>query len=146
MRVCVVGGVFGRTLEYQAKHRLAPEIVLTEGLRRRGVEVETMAHHAFRPERGRWDLVHVHHLAEGAIRDAGAGDGIPLVFTNHDPTINSGIERSRLRLTAFSYVCRRADALVALSHAEARFLEGQYGFGRKTTVIPNGTLPEVFQI
>jgi glycosyltransferase involved in cell wall biosynthesis len=146
MRVCLVGGVFGRSAEYQAKHRLAPEIVLAEGLRSRGVEVDTRAHHAFRPEPGRWDLVHVHHLAEGAVRAAGAGDGTPLVFTSHDPMITCGVERSRVRLTAFGWVCGRADALVALSQAEARFLDGRYGFGGKTTVIPNGTAPEVFQL
>jgi len=146
MRVCVVGGVFGRSQEYQAKHRLAPEIVLAEGLRRRGVGVETRAHPAFRPDPGRWDVVHVHHLAEGAVRAAGAGDGTPLVFTSHDPTITCGVERSRMRLTAFAYVCARADALVALSQAEARFLDGHHGFGAKTTVIPNGTWPEVFQL
>jgi glycosyltransferase involved in cell wall biosynthesis len=146
MRICVVGGVFGQSLQYQAKHRLAPEIVLAEGLQARGVEVETWAHHAFRPERGRWDLVHVHHLAEGAVRAAGAGGGTPLVFTSHDPTITCGVEPSRVRLTAFSYVCRRADALVALSYAEARFLDRQHGVGRKATIIPNGTFPEVFQM
>jgi len=146
MRVCLVGGVFGRSEAYQAKHRLAPEIVLAEGLRRRGVEVETRAHHVFRPEPGRWDLVHVHHLAEGAIRAAGAGDGTPLVFTSHDPTITCGVERSRVRLTAFGYVCGRADALVALSRAEAGFLDRRYGFGGKVSVIPNGTWPEVFQL
>ncbi|HYV44208.1 MAG TPA: glycosyltransferase family 4 protein [Myxococcaceae bacterium] len=146
MHVCLVGGGFGRSEEYQAKHPLAPEIVLAEGLRRRGVEVETWAHPAFRPDPGRWDVVHVHHLAEGAVRAAGAGDGTPLVFTSHDPTITCGVERSRIRLTAFAYVCGRAAALVALSQAEARFLDGRHGLGGKTTVIPNGTLPEAFQL
>lgn len=146
MRVCLVGGVFGRSAEYQAKHRLSPEIVLAEGLRGRGAEVDTRAHHTFRPEAGRWDVVHVHHLAEGAVRAAGARDGTPLVFTSHDPTITCGVERSRVRLTAFGYVCRRAEALVALSQAEARFLDGEHGAGGKTTVIPNGTRPEVFQL
>ncbi|HEY8212138.1 MAG TPA: glycosyltransferase family 4 protein [Myxococcaceae bacterium] len=146
MRVCVVGGIFGRPPEYQARHRHLPECVLAQGLRERGVEVETLPHHSFRPAAGRWDLVHVHHVTEGSIRAAGAACGPPLVFTSHGGAVLCGYERSRAWLTAFGYVCRRADALVALSQAEARFLEDRYGLGRKTAVIPNGTDAGVFQL
>ena len=146
MRVCMVGGIFGRSPEHQARYRLAPEIVLAEGLRARGVEVETSSHEAFRPGGGRRDLVHVHHLAEGAVRAAGAGGGPPFVFTSHDGAVLCGHERSPARLAAFDYVCRRADALVALSRREARFLEERHRLGERTAVIPNGVRPGVFEL
>jgi glycosyltransferase involved in cell wall biosynthesis len=145
MRVCIVGGIFGRAARRGPGQRFAPEIVLADGLARMGVEVETAGHDTFRPSR-RWDLVHVHHLAEGAIRAASAADRPPLVFTSHDGAIICGRERSLVRLGAFGYVCRRADALVALSRREARFLDEHYGLGPKTAVVRNGIRADVFTL
>src|SRR6476659_1632898 len=100
MNVCVVGGIFGREAEYRNKHRFAPEVVLAEGLKERGVRVETQSHQAFRPS-DRWDLIHVHHLAEGAIRAASSEGSVPLVFTSHEPKIINDWERSFARRSAF---------------------------------------------
>jgi glycosyltransferase involved in cell wall biosynthesis len=110
-----------------------------------GVEVETVSHQAFRPSK-KWDVVHVHHLAEGAVRVASATDRPPFVFTSHDGAVICGYERSRARLSAFGYVSRRADSLVALSQMEARFLDKRYGLGAKATVIPNGVRADVFTL
>jgi glycosyltransferase involved in cell wall biosynthesis len=145
MRVCIVGGIFGRTAEYLRRHRFAPEAILAEGLRQRGLEVDIASHQAFRPS-DRWDIVHVHHLAEGAVRAASAATRARFVFTGHDGAILCGYERSPARRRAFEYVIRRADALVALSRCEAAFLAARFALGDRTTVIPNGVPSDVFTL
>src|ERR1039457_6920674 len=71
LKVCVVGGIFGMSPEYRSKHRVSPETVLADGLKRRGIDVTTAALSDFRPE-GCFDIVHVHHFGRGAVRMAGA--------------------------------------------------------------------------
>jgi glycosyltransferase involved in cell wall biosynthesis len=66
------------------------------------------------------------------------------VFTGHNGLIPTGWERSRLRRYAFQYVVDKADAYVALSHAEARYYAGVTN-ADKIHTIPNGIPADVFR-
>lgn len=139
MRVCLVGGIFGKDAAYRASHQVTPETVLSAALSAAGVEVTETGHNDYRPDRGHFDIVHVHHMGRAALASAALlPRGRRLVFTGHDGTMLSGTERGRLRRTAFAYVARRADALVALSGAERRFLETVARGQVPVFTIPNG--------
>jgi hypothetical protein len=93
---------------------------LTENLRARGVTVDTVAHSEFIPSTA-YDVVHVHHLAAGAITMASWMGRVPFVCTTHDSLIWTGYEKALVRRMAHRYVLRQCDALVALSEREARY-------------------------
>lgn len=141
--MCLVGGIFGKPQAYREKHALTPETILAENLRSRGVIVDTVAHAEFVPS-DTYDIVHVHHLAAGAITMAAWTGRVPFVFTTHDPKIWTGYEKSLFRRTVHRYVLRRCDALVALSEREARYLTAFVQNRIPVTVIPNGIPPERF--
>ena len=61
----------------------------------------------------------------------------PFVFTGHDGKMLCGFERNPLRRAAFCAVVHRCDAAVALSYAEARFLQ-RYARPPRVEVVPNG--------
>ena len=143
MKVCLVGGIFGKPQAYRKKHALTPETILAENLRSRGVIVDTVAHAEFVPS-DRYDVVHVHHLAAGAITMAAWTGRVPFVFTTHDPVIWTGYEKSLFRRMAHRYVLRQCDALVALSEREARYLTAFVQNRIPVTVIPNGIPAERF--
>ena len=145
MKVCMVGGIFGKPQAYRDKHAITPETVLTENLRARGVTVDTVAHSGFTPSTA-YDVVHVHHLAVGAITMAAWSGRVPFVFTTHDPVIWNGYEKSLVQRMAHRYVLRQCDALVALSEREARYLSAFVQNRIPVVVIPNGIPAERFPL
>lgn len=143
MKVCLVGGIFGRPVEYREKHRYTPETLLLEGLRERGLHVDPVGHFDFRPSTN-YDVIHVHHLGRAAVRMASSPNGVPFVFTSHDGAVICGYEPSLVRRTAFKYVARRCDAAIALSCAERDFMRDVVGLGDRAFHIPNGLRSDVF--
>jgi len=142
MKICIVGGIFGKSEEYREKHALTPETILANGLRRRGLVVDVMGHQKFRPV-DCYDLVHVHHLGKGALRMAAARSRSVFVFTSHNGRILCAYERSYIRHFAFRYILKRCDGIVALSAAEANCLAKLSGEGKIIEIIKNG-IPEDF--
>ena len=132
MRICIVGGIFGKSDEYRKTVTWAPETVLAAGLEARGHSVATVGHGG--PVRySDFDVVHVHHLARGAVVAALDRSMTPLVFTPHSRA-PIGIKRA-----AFHFVVNRSDALVSLAAAlvppqNRRAAEGD----TIRVVIPNG--------
>ena len=132
MRICIVGGIFGMSDEYRKTVTWAPETVLAAGLEARGHSVATVGHGG--PVRySDFDVVHVHHLARGAVVAALDRSMTPLVFTPHSRA-PIGIKRA-----AFHFVVNRSDALVSLAAAlvppqNRRAAEGD----TIRVVIPNG--------
>lgn len=139
MRILLVGGIFGKPAEYRRAVTQTPETVLAEGLRTRG---HTVVEHGHAPpfDLHGYDVVHVHHLAVGAVAAAAAQPPVRLAFTGH-----SFRDASRHRRVAMHYVLRRADAVVALSGAEACVQQGRLrGVAARQNVIPNGVNAEIF--
>lgn len=133
MRVCLVGGIFGKGPEYQRTVTGSPETTLLEGLRLRGLHVEPRGHYG--PfDFASFDVVHVHHLSYGALIAAGERGPNGFVFTPH-------LDRARslLRDIAMRYVIRRADAVVALSQSELTWQREKWtARPERQVVIPNG--------
>jgi glycosyltransferase involved in cell wall biosynthesis len=110
---------------------MTPETVLAAGLRERGHEVTARGH--FGPfDFNNVDVLHVHHLAYGAVAAACSRADVPLVFTSHWLR-----QRSRSRRLAMRYVMARVDASVALSQTEAAWQRRAYPHACPR-VIPNG--------
>jgi len=139
MRICLVGGIFGKAAEYRATIQRTPETVLESGLRDRGHSVTTVSH--FAPVRfSTFDVVHVHHLSFGAIAAAAAEPKSPLVFTSH-----AFRQLSWIRRAAMSYVLSNAEAAVVLSESEAAWQRRLFPRGTADQyVIPNGIDEKVF--
>lgn len=144
MRVCIVGGIFDKPADYQAKHSLAPETLLAKGLEERGHQVERAGHSTFRSS-NEYEIVHVHHLGKGAVRAAVAPTASRFVFTTHNGQMLCGYERSLIRKTAFWFCARRADCIVALSKSEVDFFadSGKVAVDR-IALIHNGLPKDVF--
>jgi glycosyltransferase involved in cell wall biosynthesis len=140
MRVCLVGGIFGKPAEYRRFHSRTPETTLADGLRERGHEVVERGHDgAF--DFGGFDVVHVHHLATGAVAAAAARRSVRLAFTPHWLRQDSAARRAAMR-----FVVARTGALVALSETEARWQRGEFGdVDSRQHVIPNGIDESVFR-
>lgn len=143
MRVCLVGGIFDRPEAVRARQLITPETVLLDGFRKAGVEVHAVGHAGFQPS-DHYDIIHVHHFGKAALKMASSNVRARAVFTGHNGLIPTGWERSRLRRYAFQYVVDRAEAYVALSHAEARYYAGVTNAGKIRT-IPNGIPADVFR-
>jgi glycosyltransferase involved in cell wall biosynthesis len=140
MRILLVGGIFGKPAEYRRVVTGTPETVLAEGLRARG---HTVVEHGHAPpfDLHGYDVVHVHHLAAGALAAASVQPPVRMAFTGHNFR-----DTSRSRRVAMHYVVRRADAIVALSGAEARWQRGEFrGVAARQNVIPNGIDAAVFR-
>jgi glycosyltransferase involved in cell wall biosynthesis len=139
MRIGLIGGIFGKPEDYRQVVGTTPETALATGLRERGHEVAVRGHlRSF--DFNDLDVLHVHHLAYGAIAAACARTEVPFVFTSH-----SLRQRSRSRRFAMRYVMSRADASVALSATEAAWQRRTYphAVGRQR-LIPNGIDHTVF--
>ena len=136
LKICLVGGIYGKDQHYRACAQITPETTLEQGLRERGHAVATYSHYQ---EIGyqQFDVVHVHHLGLGALRAACSRSGTPLAFTLHDPRVMQG-SLSPVRERALRFVVARADAVVALSNMEREFLRTRYRMQRVPIVIPNG--------
>lgn len=143
MRVCIVGGIFDRSSEYKSKHSLTPETILADGLRRHGCQVDVFGHRSFRPAPD-YDVIHVHHLAQGTLRVLSRDLGVPVVFTGHCGPIICGYERSITRKLAFSYAVARSSTFVALSQYEERYIRQRYPHQPHVDVIPNGIPADLF--
>jgi len=143
MNICLVGGIFDRPEAVRSKQLVTPETVLLDGFRRAGVEVHAVGHAGFQPSDD-YDIIHVHHFGKAALKMASSKCRARVVFTGHNGLIPTGWERSRLRRYAFQYVVDRAEAYVALSHAEARYYAGVTNTDKIHT-IPNGIPAEVFR-
>src|SRR5271166_2855574 len=144
LRVCIVGGIFDLAESYQVMRRHAIEVVLAEGLRSHGVEVETIGHHHFIPFEN-YEIVHVHHLGIAALVMATSNVSAHFVYTSHDPKIASGYQVSRRRVLGTRFVASRADALVTLSEPEKDIMRSLFpDSSQKLVTIPNGQPSQVF--
>ena len=144
MKICLVGGIFDRG-DLHAKSAVTPETVLRDGFQQVGVSVDAVGHSRFQLSK-KYDVVHVHHFGRAAFQMAAAASSHrPLfVFTGHNGLIVTNYERSKVRKYAFQFVVRNADAIVALSQAEARYF-AQKKDPARVHVIPNGIPEAVFR-
>ena len=143
MKICLVGGIFDRPEAVRSKQLVTPETVLLDGFRKAGVEVHAVGHAGFQPS-DEYDIIHVHHFGRAALKMASSHCRARVVFTGHNGLIPTGWERSRLRRYAFQYVVDKAEAYIALSHAEARYY-ARVTNADKIHTIPNGIPPDVFR-
>lgn len=138
MKVAIIGGIYGKDTRFRRSMQMTPETILESGLRARGYQVHTASHYQ-QIHVGEFDVVHVHHLGLGALRAGSDGGDAAFVFTSHDPRAVMGLEPRFSRRWASHWVMSRADALVALSQAEAAFQRRTYRLsGAIHDVIPNG--------
>lgn len=137
MKILIAGGVF-RLQPEQLKHRQpAPEVVLSEGLRNLGFDVDTMPLERWKriAVSGSYDIVHIHHLSKAALAAALSPFVRPFVFTEHA----SGHPGRADHRVAQRAVMAKASTVVCLSQAEANAKRAAYGLGgSKIAVIPNG--------
>ena len=144
MHICIVGGIFDKPADYRDQHSISPETVLADGLRQHGWQVTRAGHSAPLPP-GNFDLVHIHHFGRAALRLAAATRRAPFVLTSHDPFAMNGLSVGWRRRLTDGFVLRRADAIVALSHAERDFLRRRHSLPlERIAVIPNGIRTTVF--
>jgi glycosyltransferase involved in cell wall biosynthesis len=122
---------------------MTPETTLAAGLREKGFDVVTTSHREFQPVDD-FDIVHVHHLALGALKMASSGAHPVFVFTSHNGELMSGFEKSIVRRSAMRYVLSRCRAVVALSDREATFLRNRSRGVPQVVVIPNGIRSDIF--
>jgi glycosyltransferase involved in cell wall biosynthesis len=143
MKICLVGGVFDQHESVRSKQRVTPETVLLDGFRKAGADVYAVGHAGFQPSDD-YDVIHVHHFGRAALKMASSRCRARVVFTGHNGLIPTGWERSRLRRYAFQYVVDKAEAFIALSHAEARYYASVTSVDKIHT-IPNGIPADVFR-
>jgi glycosyltransferase involved in cell wall biosynthesis len=137
MRIALVGGVYGKDEAFRRKLQMTPETLLERGFVSEGHEVSTFNHYAAINTK-QFDVVHAHHLSYGSVRAATDNTDAAFVYTSHDPLAMSGM-LGRQRRVAAHFVASRADAVVALSRAEANFQKRNYPLaGALHRVIPNG--------
>lgn len=146
MKICVVGGIFDKPQDYRNKHMNTPETTLVSGLQERGIVAEGIGHLSFRSSTAEsFDLVHVHHVADGAIRMIGSR--LPFVFTAHSGPMIHGYKKSMFSQLLFKYILRHCDGLVSLSARETAFFLSQVGKRSdsiKIAEIPNGIKTDLF--
>jgi glycosyltransferase involved in cell wall biosynthesis len=140
MRICLLGGIFGKPAGYRAAVTNTPETVLAAGLRERGHAVETFGLTRSPGDLSRFDIVHAHHLARGTVGAAAQRRRGALVFTSH-----ASAQPSISRRLAQRYVLARADAMVVLSQTEAERTRRAFPrLAAKQHVIANGVDAENF--
>jgi len=143
MKICLVGGIFGRDAAVRSKCVVTPETVLLDGLQKAGMDVHPVGHSQFEPS-DTYDIVHVHHFGKAAIKMATSHCTAKFVFTGHNGLIVTGYERNWARCRAFQYVVDKSDAYVTQSQAETRFFENRGAKG-KVHCIPCGVPAEIFR-
>ena len=138
MKIALVGGVYGKDEAFRRKLQVTPETLLAQGLISTGHEVSTFSHYAA-INAEQFDVTHVHHLSYGSLRAAVDNSKVAFIYTSHhDPLAMSGTLGWH-RCVAAHFVASRADAVVALSRAEANFQKRNYPLaGALHKVIPNG--------
>jgi glycosyltransferase involved in cell wall biosynthesis len=143
VRVCIVGGIYDKPAEYRDRHAHTPETALASGLRAAGVEVVTAGHQSYVPSPDH-DIVHVHHIARGALRAASASARSAFFFTGHSGPMLAGYEKSRVMRASFRYVVRSADGVIACSQVEREYLSRLAADPRRVHVIVNGIESDLF--
>jgi glycosyltransferase involved in cell wall biosynthesis len=144
LKICLIGGIYGKAGKSSGYLRITPETTLENGLRAAGHEVTTLSHYAA-TDFGRFDVVHVHHLSYGAARLASDPSLVPFLFTPHDASEMSGVSISTVRKLASRFVVSRADCVVTLSRTEANFQRAAHGIEEsRLATIPNGIDPAAF--
>lgn len=137
MRIALVGGIYGKDHAFRRSVQITPETVLEHGLAARGNKVTTFDHYSS-VGATQFDVIHVHHLSYGAIRAALDNGHAAFVYTSHDPLAMAG-KLNGYKQYAARFVISRADAVIALSRAEADFQRRNYPLnGTLHAVIPNG--------
>jgi glycosyltransferase involved in cell wall biosynthesis len=137
MRIALIGGIYGKDEAFRSTLRSTPETLLEHGLRARGHEADTFSHYTAFDAR-RFNVIHVHHLGYGATRVAMDNSDAAFVYTSSDGLAMAGM-LGRHRRIAARFVMSRADAVVALSRAEADFQQRSYPLaGALHRVITNG--------
>jgi glycosyltransferase involved in cell wall biosynthesis len=140
MNICMVGGIFGKSLSYRELVPSTPETILTEGLRARGHTVFTASHLDTVDYFG-FDVTHIHHLGLGAVRAALDRSSSRLIITLHNEP--AGLTH---RMAA-EFVLRRADAVVDLAPDLAmRRAALAHRQGTLHKVIPNGVPTRHFDV
>jgi glycosyltransferase involved in cell wall biosynthesis len=138
VRIALVGGIYGKDEWFRRNLQFTPETTLEHGLIARGHEVATFSHYAA-IESKCFEIVHVHHLSYGATRMAADGSDSAFVYTSHDGAAMASPSTRLSRQIATRFVMSRADAVVALSQAEADFQQRSYPLdGAIHAVIPTG--------
>lgn len=142
LKICLVGGIYGKDLTYRANAQITPETTLEHGLRELGHSVVTSSPFSQLHEED-FDLIHVHHLGWGALGTALRSSPTPFVFTLHDTRAIAN-SLSRGRRAALRLVLSRADGIVALSRLEKDFLRREYTLVGEPVMIPNGIDPKIY--
>jgi glycosyltransferase involved in cell wall biosynthesis len=137
LRVLIAGGVFRLSAEERSRRQPAPEMLLADGLRARGVHVRTSRLEDWRQVvlARDYDVVHVHHLSKAALAAALSPADRPFVFTEHA----SGRAATPTHRAAQRLVMARTSTVVCLSEAEAVAKRNAYRLPTsRVEVIPNG--------
>lgn len=143
--ICLIGGIYGYNRKYRSRVTMTPETILESGFRERGHRVVTRGHND-RIDLRDVDVVHVHHCGVGGIRVASSNSRAALVFTSHDGPAMAGLPVPVAFRAAARFIMSRADAVVALSQAEAKFQADTLPLaGAIHRVIPNGIDAENYQ-
>ncbi len=145
MRICLIGGIYGKGGVRTSYIAATPETRLEAGLRAAGHDVTTLSHYDD-ADFSQFDVIHVHHLSYGAARLASDPSGRPFVFTAHDASEMNGFPLGRPQRLALRYVLSRADGIVSLSGAEEDFQRGHHPTdGALLETIPNGIEADLFR-
>lgn len=137
MKVLIAGGVFRLPPDVRKMRQPAPEMVLAEGLRKRGVEVATVPLEDLSAvaRSSDSDIVHVHHLSKAAVASALSPLSAPMVFTAHA----TARPIRRLEVLGEKVVMSRMRAGVCLSEGERlQRVHARPELDRRLVVIPNG--------
>ncbi len=145
MSICLIGGIYGKDLDYRSRVTMTPETILELGCRERGHHVVTGSHND-RIDLRNFDIVHVHHCGVGGIRAASSNSRAALVYTSHDGPAMAGLPVPITHRTAGRFIMSRADAVVSFSQTEARFQRDAFSLAGAThAIIPNGVDPQIYQ-
>jgi glycosyltransferase involved in cell wall biosynthesis len=137
MKVLIAGGVFRLPPDVRKMRQPAPEMVLADGLRARGVEVTTVPLEDLSAvaRSADSDIVHVHHLSKAAVVSALSPASAPMVFTAHATARPS----RRLEVLGEKVVLSRMRAGVCLSEGERlQRVHAKPELEGRLVVIPNG--------
>lgn len=137
MKVVIAGGIFRLPPDVRGLRQAAPEMVLADGLRSRGVRVTTVPLEDLSAvaRSADNDIVHVHHLSKAAVVASLSPVAAPMVFTAHATARPS----RRLELLGEKVVLSRMRAGVCLSEDERlQRVRAMPALEGRLVVIPNG--------
>lgn len=140
MKICLVGGIFHKSVEARSRVQPTTETMLAEGLKLRGHDVICLGPRDLGAGTrasvlGEADVVHVHHPGRLTTLLSLIGGTTPLVYTPH----RTNLPPKRILALGHRRMMRRADRIVALSPAEAEEVCHRWGReGEGVATIPNG--------